>query len=157
MPNSIHSPHFSSYVAKHGNVLRPKDLQIVNFQAQDLIPTISGNILQDAGRLRSFNAYIIEGGAGAINAIRTTLYDTSGTPTEEEPELFSFLSYARRESGITSGFSKHNLIFPELGIKFEKGIGFISVAVLGTPVLTDIEANFGYVRESDIAPKIAVL
>jgi len=152
MPNSIITPHLSSHIVKHADVLRKRDLQIVNIQGENLTPTISGNILADvAGRIQIFNCDIIEGGGGAVNAIRTTFYDTSGIPVVEDPVLFRIISYGKRETGITSGFAQKNLVFPELGVKFQNGIGFICDPILGSPVITEIDAIFGYILESDIS------
>jgi hypothetical protein len=150
--NSYIVQHYSGHIEDTRDTLRDKPLTLHNVSANSISTPSSQSFLVAQGRLKVFNCDIILSAPTQISAVRTTFYDTSGAPTGTEPVLFSIISFAQKIGGNTEGFSQHSYNFPERGVVFENGIGSICEALLGTPTIAYVDANFGYVADTDDYP-----
>lgn len=152
LANSLMTHHLPARLGDLRDTLRDKPLTSYVFSS-DAIPVPSaGNVIAEPGRLKVFNASIIIESADNQAAVRTYIYDTSGTPTGSERDLFNVLSFATKALGNTYGLSTHNIVFPEQGLAFEHGIGFKVEALIGTATISFVDAFFGYVRPADDYP-----
>jgi len=134
------------------DTLRPKRIQNASFELEglDYVVPISGNIISEPGRLKLFNYQLLLTGPDQVDAVKTTFYDTSGVPTGTEPRLFGTTSCIQKVQGSTAGKSTENIMFPEEGLTFTEGIGFISEAIIGNPILENVNVIVNYVKEEDM-------
>jgi len=152
LANSIATHHLPVRLTDLRDTLKAKPLTIENISANNIPGDSSQNFLVAEGRLKVFNCDIILSSNDQISAVRTTFYDTSGVPTGSEPVLFSIISFAQKIGPNSSGFSQHSYQFPDGGIAFSNGIGSICEAILGTPTVAFVDANFGYIATGDDYP-----
>ena len=150
--NSYLTQHYSGHIQDSRDTLKDKYLTTYAFSANGLSVPSAGNVIAEPGRLKLFDADIIIESPDNDVGVRVYLYDTSGTPTGSEPNLFNVLAFATKSSGSTYGLSTHNINFPERGLIFENGIGFKVEALIGTATISFVDALFGYVKPEDDYP-----
>lgn len=148
--NSYIVQHYSGHIQDARDTLKRQPLSHATFTGSGLPVPLAGNIFADKGYLRSFHAGIILDGPNQASSIRTTFYDTSGTPVGTEPELFTFISFAQKISSTTEGFTENDFKFEEKGMYFNEGIGFMTEPVLGTPTILQVDALLCYVKSTDV-------
>lgn len=134
------------------DTLRPRRIQNASFELEglDYSEPISGNIISEPGRLKLFNYQLLLGGTDQVHAVKTTFYDTSGVPTGTEPRLFGTTACVTKNQGIAAGKATENISFPEEGLRFTEGVGFISEAILGDTILQNVNVIVNYVKEEDM-------
>lgn len=123
------------------------DLEVLYVDtAPSIITPFAGSLITTPGRVRQFDCdMVIE--APADGFVRTTFYDTSGTPVGIEPVLWSILSFSSKSAGSTVGFQTHNLSFPGNGLYFKNGIGVICQRISGAPVIQAVASMIYYHAE----------
>ena len=107
--SSLIVQHYSGHIQDARDTLKRQTLTNTSFTGSSLPTGISGNIVADSGYLRMFHSGLVLTSGNQVSAIRTIFYDTSGTPTGTERELFSFVSFASKVGSTTYGFYRKQL------------------------------------------------
>ena len=150
--NSYIVQHYSGHIEDTRDTLRDKPLTMAHFVGASITPPVSNNVVQGSGRLKLFACDAVLTERSSVSAMQIDFYDTSGSPTGSEPKIFGMIAFAQKVGGVNEGFTQHNIVFPEAGVRFENGIGSICTPLFGNPTIVSVDANFGYVATNDDYP-----